>query len=66
MQLSRKTIRKIGNYGTFPRKIPPAPPYHSANARVILDQAQRLRLPVVMTTGTSAELQRTEARKTNR
>ena len=40
-------------------------PYHSANARVILDQAQRMRLPVVMPTCTSSELQRTEARKTN-
>ena len=40
-------------------------PYHSANARAILDQAQHLRLPVVMPTCTSADLQRTEARKTN-
>ncbi|MBO7109823.1 MAG: ABC transporter substrate-binding protein [Prevotella sp.] len=40
-------------------------PYHSDHARTILDQAQRLRLPVVMPACTSAELQRTEARKTN-
>ena len=40
-------------------------PYHSAHARAILDQAQHLRLPVVMPTCTSSELQRTEARKTN-
>jgi len=40
-------------------------PYHSDNARAILDQAQHLRLPVVMPTCTSSELQRTEARKTN-
>ena len=40
-------------------------PYHSDHARAILDQAQHLRLPVVMPTCTSSELQRTEARKTN-
>ena len=40
-------------------------PFHSFNARVILDQAQRSRLPVIMPTCTSAELQRSEARQTN-
>lgn len=40
-------------------------PYHSSNARIILDQAHRLRLPVVMPVCTSAELQRSEARQTN-
>ena len=40
-------------------------PYHSANARTILNQARRSRLPVVMPTCTSADLQRSEARQTN-
>ena len=40
-------------------------PYHSDHARPILDQARRLRLPVIMPTCTSAELQRTESRQTN-
>lgn len=40
-------------------------PFRSTNARVILDQARRLRLPVIMPTCTSAELQRSEARQTN-
>ena len=40
-------------------------PYHSDNARTILSQARRSRLPVVMPTCTSADLQRSEARQTN-
>lgn len=40
-------------------------PYHSYNARIILDQAQRLRLPVVMPTCTSSDLQRIESQQTN-
>ena len=40
-------------------------PYHSANARTILNQARRSRLPVVMPTCSSADLQRSEARQTN-
>ena len=40
-------------------------PYHSTNARTILNQARRSRLPVVMPTCTSADLQRSEARQTN-
>ena len=40
-------------------------PYYSANARTILNQARRSRLPVVMPTCTSADLQRREARQTN-
>ena len=40
-------------------------PYYSDHARSILDQAQRLRLPVIMPICTSAELQRTEAHHTN-
>ena len=39
-------------------------PWHSDHARTILNQAQRLRLPVMMTC-TSAELQRSEATQTN-
>lgn len=39
-------------------------PWHSDNARVILNQARRQRLPVMMSC-TSAELQRTEATQTN-
>ncbi|MBQ8097356.1 MAG: ABC transporter substrate-binding protein [Prevotella sp.] len=40
-------------------------PYYSAHARTILNQARRSRLPVVMPTCTSADLQRSEARQTN-
>ncbi|MBR5035912.1 MAG: ABC transporter substrate-binding protein [Prevotella sp.] len=40
-------------------------PYHSTNARTILNQARRSRLPVVMPTCSSADLQRSEARQTN-
>lgn len=40
-------------------------PHRSANARTILNQARRSRLPVVMPTCTSADLQRSEARQTN-
>ena len=40
-------------------------PYHSTNARTILNQASRSRLPVVMPTCSSADLQRSEARQTN-
>ena len=39
-------------------------PYHSSNANTILRYAGRNRLPVVMPTCTSAELQRTNARNT--
>jgi ABC-type branched-subunit amino acid transport system substrate-binding protein len=39
-------------------------PWHSDHARTILNQAQRLRLPVMMSC-TSAELQRSEATQTN-
>lgn len=40
-------------------------PYHSYNANTILRYAERNRLPVIMPTCTSAELQRTNARSTN-
>ena len=39
-------------------------PYHSSNANTILRYAERNRLPVIMPTCTSAELQRTNARST--
>lgn len=40
-------------------------PYHSVNARAVLDRASNSRLPVLMPTCSSAELQRSEARQTN-
>lgn len=40
-------------------------PYHSSNARTFLNQARLTRLPVLMPTCSSAELQRSEARQTN-
>ena len=40
-------------------------PYHSVNANSILRYAKRNRLPVIMPTCTSSELQRTNARNTN-
>jgi len=40
-------------------------PYHSSHARTFLNQARLTRLPVLMPTCSSAELQRSEARQTN-
>lgn len=40
-------------------------PYHSSNARTFLDYAAATRLPVVMPSCTSGELQRVEARSNN-